>query len=82
MGLIRSCFARTQTWLQAGKYLNALVSDRVQFGLPGVRRGAVMRQCRAQRRLAEPLGGDPLLVGLGPGTTRTARPGHGAAASR
>ena len=23
----RSCFARTQTWLQAGKYLNALVSD-------------------------------------------------------
>lgn len=29
MGLIRSCFARTQTWLQAGKYMNALVS-----GLP------------------------------------------------
>ena len=27
MGLTRSCFARTQTWLQAGKYLNALVSD-------------------------------------------------------
>ena len=27
MGLIRACFARTQTWLQAGKYLNALVSD-------------------------------------------------------
>jgi SRSO17 transposase len=27
MGLIRSCFARTQTWLQSGKYLNALVSD-------------------------------------------------------
>jgi SRSO17 transposase len=27
MGLIRSCFARTQTWLQAGKYVNALVSD-------------------------------------------------------
>jgi SRSO17 transposase len=27
MGMIRSCFARTQTWLQAGKYLNALVSD-------------------------------------------------------
>ena len=25
--LLRSCFARTQTWLQAGKYLNALVSD-------------------------------------------------------
>ena len=25
--LIRSCFARTQTWLQAGKYVNALVSD-------------------------------------------------------
>jgi SRSO17 transposase len=29
MGLLRPCFARTQTWLQAGKYLNALVS-----GLP------------------------------------------------
>jgi SRSO17 transposase len=25
--LLRSCFARTQTWLQAGKYVNALVSD-------------------------------------------------------
>ena len=27
MSLVRSCFARTQTWLQAGKYINALVSD-------------------------------------------------------
>jgi SRSO17 transposase len=27
MGLLRCCFPRTQTWLQAGKYLNALVSD-------------------------------------------------------
>jgi len=27
MGLLRSCFARTQTWLQAGKYLNALATD-------------------------------------------------------
>jgi SRSO17 transposase len=27
MGLIRACFTRTQTWLQAGKYVNALVSD-------------------------------------------------------
>jgi SRSO17 transposase len=27
LGLVRSCFARTQTWLTAGKYLNALVSD-------------------------------------------------------
>jgi hypothetical protein len=27
LGVLRSCFARTQTWLQAGKYLNALVSD-------------------------------------------------------
>jgi SRSO17 transposase len=27
MGLLRSCLARTQTWLQAGKYLNALVSE-------------------------------------------------------
>ena len=29
IGLLRSCFARTQTWLQAGKYMDALVS-----GLP------------------------------------------------
>jgi SRSO17 transposase len=29
MGLLRSCFPRAQTWLQAGKYVNALVS-----GLP------------------------------------------------
>ena len=27
LGLLRSCFARTQTWLQAGKYVNALASD-------------------------------------------------------
>jgi SRSO17 transposase len=27
MGLLRSCFARTQTWLQAGKYLDALASE-------------------------------------------------------
>ena len=27
MGLLRPCFARTQTWLQAGKYISALVSD-------------------------------------------------------
>jgi hypothetical protein len=27
MGLLRSCFARTQTWLQVGKYVSALVSD-------------------------------------------------------
>jgi len=27
LGLLRPCFTRTQTWLQAGKYLNALVSD-------------------------------------------------------
>jgi SRSO17 transposase len=27
MGLLRPCFVRTQTWLQAGKYVNALVSD-------------------------------------------------------
>jgi SRSO17 transposase len=27
MGLLRSCFVRTQTWLQAGKYVSALASD-------------------------------------------------------
>ena len=27
LGLLRCCFARTQTWLAAGRYLNALLSD-------------------------------------------------------
>lgn len=27
VGLLRSCFARTQTWRQAEKYLSALVSQ-------------------------------------------------------
>jgi SRSO17 transposase len=27
MGLLRGCFPRTQTWLQAGKYVSALASD-------------------------------------------------------
>ena len=27
MGALRSCFARTQTWLQAGKYVSALASE-------------------------------------------------------
>jgi SRSO17 transposase len=27
MGVLRSCFARTQTWLQAGKYVNALAGE-------------------------------------------------------
>ena len=27
MGLMRPCFRRTQTWLQAGKYVSALASD-------------------------------------------------------
>jgi hypothetical protein len=27
MGALRSCFARTQTWLQAGRYVSALASE-------------------------------------------------------
>jgi hypothetical protein len=27
MGALRGCFTRTQTWLQAGKYVSALVSE-------------------------------------------------------
>jgi SRSO17 transposase len=27
LGLLRSCFVRTQTWLQSGKYMSALASD-------------------------------------------------------
>ncbi|MDX6416628.1 MAG: hypothetical protein QOG28_1248 [Trebonia sp.] len=52
MDLIRSCFARTQTWLQAGKYLNALVR-----GLPSRHGWTITEQAgdrtpaRAQRLL-------------------------------
>jgi len=52
LGLLRSCFARTQTWLQAGKYVNALVS-----GLPSRNGWSVAEQAgdrspaRAQRLL-------------------------------
>ena len=27
LGLLRPCFPRTQTWLQSGKYVSALVAD-------------------------------------------------------
>ena len=27
LGLLESCFVRTQTWLQAGKYVSALLSE-------------------------------------------------------
>lgn len=52
MGRLRSCFARTQTWLQAGKYLNALAS-----GLPSRNGWSVAEFCgdrspdKAQRLL-------------------------------
>jgi len=39
MGLLRRCFARTQTWLQAGKYVNALVS-----GLPSLNGWTIAEQ--------------------------------------
>jgi SRSO17 transposase len=40
MAGLRSCFARTQTWLQAGKYINALASD-----LPSRNGWSVAEQC-------------------------------------
>jgi SRSO17 transposase len=52
MGPLRSCFARTQTWLQAGKYVNALAS-----GLASRNGWSVAEECgdrspdRAQRLL-------------------------------
>ena len=46
MGLLRSCFARTQTWLQAGKYVNALVSD-----LPSAERVDDREQAGTGRRI-------------------------------
>ena len=40
LGALRSCFARTQTWLQAGKYVNALASE-----LPSRNGWAVAEYC-------------------------------------
>ncbi len=40
MGALRSCFARTQTWLQAGKYVNALASE-----LPSRNGWSIAEQC-------------------------------------
>jgi SRSO17 transposase len=39
LGLLRPCFARTQPWLQAGKYVSALVSE-----LPRVNGWSIARQ--------------------------------------
>jgi SRSO17 transposase len=41
LGLLRPCFARTQPWLQAGKYVSALVSD-----LPRVNGWSIARHGR------------------------------------
>jgi SRSO17 transposase len=52
MGTLRSCFARTQTWLQAGKYVDALASE-----LPSRNGWSIAEYCgdrspdRAQRLL-------------------------------
>jgi SRSO17 transposase len=52
MGLIRSCFPRTQTWLQAGKYVNALVSDLPsRNGWSVAEHGGDRSPARAQRLL-------------------------------
>jgi SRSO17 transposase len=40
MAGLRSCFARTQTWLQAGKYVNALASE-----LPSRNGWSIAEQC-------------------------------------
>jgi hypothetical protein len=52
MGALRSCFARTQTWQQAGKYVDALASE-----LPSRNGWSIAEHCgdrspdRAQRLL-------------------------------
>ena len=40
MGALRPCFARSQTWRQAGKYVNALASE-----LPSRNGWAIAEQC-------------------------------------
>lgn len=47
MGMLRSCFARTGTWLHAGRYVDALVSD-----LPKRNGWTIAEQVGTGRRIA------------------------------
>jgi SRSO17 transposase len=52
LGLLRPCFARTEPWLQAGKYLSALASDLPRVnGWSIARRGGDRTPDRTQRLL-------------------------------
>ena len=52
LGLLRPCFARTQPWLQAGKYVSALVSELPRVnGWSIARRGGDRTPDRTQRLL-------------------------------
>ena len=52
LGLLRPCFARTEPWLQAGKYLSALVSELPRVnGWSIARRGGDRTPDRTQRLL-------------------------------
>ena len=52
LGLLRPCFARTEPWLQAGKYGSALVSELPRVnGWSIARRGGDRRPDRTQRLL-------------------------------
>jgi SRSO17 transposase len=52
LGLLRPCFARTEPWLQAGKYLSALASELPRVnGWSIARRGGDRRPDRTQRLL-------------------------------
>jgi len=52
MGLLRPCFARTQPWLQAGKYVSALVSELPRVnGWSIARHGGDRTPDRTQRLL-------------------------------
>jgi SRSO17 transposase len=52
LGLLRPCFARTEPWLQAGKYMSALVSELPRVnGWSIARRGGDRTPDRTQRLL-------------------------------
>jgi hypothetical protein len=52
LGLLRPCFARTEPWLQAGKYVSALVSELPRVnGWSIARRGGDRTPDRTQRLL-------------------------------
>src|SRR5260370_1468097 len=85
LGLLRPCFARTQPWLQAGKYVSALVSELPRVnGWSIARHGGDRTPDRTQRALNHACWGTSPAVSVvrpvpatGPGPAGPRRPRGG-----